>query len=135
MPERIVLAAWLAKHAAEFSSFKYNVPLGPGADPGATYSDSIRQMAIQNSKRKVDVVAYVGIRPTLLEIKERATPSAIGQLLTYAHLWEQETEFTGTPNLKIVAARVSPGVIEAAQKAGIDVEIVLADFSSVTGRV
>ena len=135
LPERIVLEAWLAKHSAEFGRFDHNVALGPGHDPGPTFPDNIRQMSMQNSKRKVDVVAWVGERPTLIEVKERATPSAIGQLLTYAHLWEQETVYTGTPNLKIICARVSPGVIEAAQKVGISVEIVVADFSSVVGRV
>lgn len=142
LPERIVLQAWMTKHAGEFSRFDHNVALGPGHDPGPLYSDAIRQMSVQNSKRKIDVVAWSpgrptwsAGRPTLLEIKERATPAAIGQLLTYAHLWEVETGFTGRPGLLIVAARVGPGVIEAANRAGITVEIVTADFSSVSGSV
>jgi hypothetical protein len=135
LPERLVLAAWQALHAHEFSRFDYNVHLGQGHDPGPAYSAEIRAMAVANLQKKIDVVAYGQTGVTLIEVKERAVPGAIGQLITYVHLWELEHTHTPTPLMKIIAARVSPGVIEAAQRVGIAVEIVPTDFSSVTGHV
>ena len=135
LPERLVLAAWQALHVNDFSRYDYNVRLGPGADPGAGYADEIRTMAVQNSQKKIDVVAYGPAGVTLVEVKERATPGSIGQLVTYAHLWEAENPTTPTPLLTIIAARVSPGVIEAARRVGITVDVVVTDFSSVTGSV
>jgi hypothetical protein len=135
LPERLVLAAWQRIHWKDFTSFEYNVRLGRGHDPGPNYSPAIRQMAVQNAQKKIDVVAQGPNRATLIEVKERAVPGAIGQLLTYSHLWELEHPGAPTPLLKIIASRVSPGVIEAAQRVGIFVEIVTVDFSGVTGAV
>jgi hypothetical protein len=135
LPERIVLAAWQRIHASDYSRYEYNVRLGQGHDPGPSFTPEIRKMAVMNAQKKIDVVAYDPLGATLVEVKERATPGAIGQLITYSHLWEAENAGAPPPLLRIIAARVSPGVIEAAQRVGIVVEIVAADFSIVRGRV
>lgn len=134
-PESLIWAAWLAAHPAHSQMSSYNVPVGAGVDPGAHIEHSIRQMAVKNSQRKIDVVLTHPDGHTLVEVKERAQLGSIGQLLGYAHLWQQDHPGVAVPRMMLLTARLSPGVKEVAEKHGITVAVVSADFSSITGAV
>jgi hypothetical protein len=86
--ECAILRAWLQQHEGEYDRFDYNVRLGPGTDPGSTYADSVRQQAIANSQLRVDAVGWQGDIPTIIEVKENAGTSALGQILTYNVTWQ-----------------------------------------------
>src|SRR5271168_3672773 len=107
--EATVLRQWLTLHQQAYTSFEYNVRIGPGLDPGPGVPDNIRQMAIENSQKRIDVVAWQGSQPTLIEVKERASLGASGQLIGYQILWNQEHANTVPPKLLIVARQVTPG--------------------------
>jgi hypothetical protein len=104
--ETAVAKAYLTAHIADFDRVEFNVRLGPGDDPGITYPDYIRKMAIANSQLKADMVCYRGDVPTIVEVKDRAKPSVLGQILTYWHAMRADN-----PKLlnvyRVVAARTA----------------------------
>lgn len=133
--EIVVLRAWLRAHEAEYDRFDYNVRIGDGFDPGPTQSASIRQMTIQNTQKRIDAVAYKGSDVTLIEVKDRAGFSAIGQLVGYRHLWQAAHPELPAPKLLLIANRFQLHVEEIAaanNMATLQVEVDPAELASLT---
>jgi hypothetical protein len=122
--EAAVLKDWLALHEGEYQRIDYNVRVGPGVDPGSDVAPAIRTNFIQSTQLRIDAVVWNGDSATLIEVKDRATPGAIGQLLTYSHYWQQSNRDAGVPKLLIIARSDSAGVGAAALTARIAFEIV-----------
>lgn len=77
---------YLSLYSPPHTTFMYDVAVGPGRDPGDNYDESIRNMALQLSKRRIDVV---GIRPDgvdIFELTQSAGLKAAGQAIVYPHL-------------------------------------------------
>jgi hypothetical protein len=125
----LVLKAWLALHEAEYDSFDYNVRLGQGTDPGSQFPQDIRDMAIMNTQKRVDAVAYKSDQPTLIEVKDRAGFSAIGQIVGYDALWRQQNPTTPAPKLLLVCNRFPNDILPVLQRQGIEIAVVEVDFS------
>ena len=134
-PESIILDTWQKSLAPKEAEFAYNVPVGYGVEVPQNYPQHLHQMARQNSQRKIDAVMTIGLALTIIEVKERAQLGSIGQLLGYAHLWQMEHPGATQPAMLLLTARLSPGVKETAEKHGITVTVVAADFGAITGNV
>lgn len=127
--EIIVLRNWLKLHEAEYDRFDYNMRLGAGFDPGPTFDDNIRKMAQQNTQKRVDAVGYKGDQVTLIEVKDRAGFSAVGQLVGYHALWRAANPEKNPPLLLMVANRIADDLMPVLLSAGISLDLVEADFS------
>lgn len=110
--------------------FDYNFRIGNGYDPGPTWPPEQRQNAILNSMKRIDAIAYREFKVNLIEVKDRAMLSAIGQLVSYRQLWQRDFPTTPIEQLILVANRVDPDTIHSAQSNGIRVDIFATDFSS-----
>lgn len=131
--EVLVLKAWLNLHEAEFDRFDYNVRLGEGNDPGSQFPQGIRDMAIKNTQKRVDAVAYKSDQPTLIEVKDRAGFSAIGQIVGYDALWRHQFPTTPAPKMLIVCNRFASDILPVLQRQGIEINQVDVDFSILRG--
>jgi hypothetical protein len=77
---------YLEQFSPPHTTFLYDVAVGPGRDPGDSFADPIRKMALQLSKRRIDVV---GIQPDgveIFELTQSAGLKAAGQAIVYPHL-------------------------------------------------
>lgn len=101
--EVAVFRGWLKIHEAEYSRFDYNVRIGPGFDPGDTVPADVRSQAILNTQKRIDAVAWKGNTPTIIEVKDRAGLSAIGQILGYEVLWRLDNPGGPPPSILLVA--------------------------------
>jgi|SRR5882672_2919298 len=126
--EVLVLKAWLVLHEAEYTRFDYNVRLGQGHDPGPTYPQEVRDMAIFNTQKRVDAVAYQSDQPTLIEVKDRAGYSAVGQITGYDALWRVTYPTTPAPKLLLVCNRFVADILPVIQRNGIELAVVEVDF-------
>jgi hypothetical protein len=117
--EAAVLRDWLAVHQGEWDRFDYNVRVGEGTDPGPAYADEIRKSYIMSTQMRVDVVAWRGGRPTLIEVKYRASAAALGQLAVYAHHYSQTFPAYPNPALMVISYTAVTGIPEALARAGI----------------
>lgn len=149
--EIIIFREWLRLHERSFDRFDFNVRVGDGADPGPGFSPDVRRDAIENSKKRIDAVAWRLSEVTLIEVKDRAGLSAIGQLIGYRPLWQQtvsdflsgrrtdsdeewKVEITRrrpatVPALLLVTNRVQPDLPVVVESAGISLERVDVTFT------
>jgi hypothetical protein len=127
--EVLVFKAWLAQHETEYDRFDYNVRLGPGIDPGPNVSEFYRNIAILATQLRMDAVAWKGAQPTIIEVKRRAGPRNIGQLVTYFHVWQADFPSLPTPNLLLLASGAMAGLDAVLAATGIKLVIVPADFT------
>ena len=128
--EGLLLHRWLELHASEYDSFDYNVRIGAGYDPGPTWPETTRRMAIMNSQLRTDAVARKGNQVTLIEVKYLAGPSAVGQLLTYDAIWAGDFPSEPLPKLILVAYRFKPNIQPLLDKARIRLDLIDVDFGN-----
>ena len=123
-PEVPYLRAWLVEHQAEYDRFEYNVRVGSGFDPGPSYDEATRKSSIANTQFRIDVVAWKGNQATLIEVKQHAGAGAVGQLLTYSHLWQEGNPAAPVPNLLVVTATLQPDLPRVLAAQGIAYQLV-----------
>lgn len=128
--EVLVLRAWLKVHEKEFDRFDYNVRVGPGQDPGPTYTDDMRRMAILNSQKRIDAVGWKGSTPWIIEVKVRAQSNAIGQLVSLDALWRNDNPTSAAPVMLLIANTLAPDVPITLNRYGIRLDLIPdVDFS------
>jgi len=132
--EIIILRNWLKLQESKYDRFDYNVRVGQGMDPGPSFSDEVRQDAILNTQKRIDAVGYRGLHVTLIEVKDRAGFSAVGQLVGYRELWQQEHRDGPPPQLLLISNRVQPDLLPVLKASGIALDLVEADFSELRSR-
>ena len=125
MPQEVaVLREWLRIHESEYDSFDYNVRVGVGTDPGPTYDATMRQMSLDVTRKRIDAVAIKGSDVTLIEVKKRATLSAVGQVVAYKTLWNNDNPLRPASRLLLVAAAFDPDVMPVLAANAVDYAIV-----------
>jgi hypothetical protein len=125
MPQEVaVLREWLRIHESEYDSFDYNVRCGVGSDPGPTYDAKMRQMSLDITRKRIDAVAIKGSDVTLIEVKKRATLSAVGQIVAYRTLWNADNPLRPASRLLLVASAFDPDVMPVLAANAVDYAIV-----------
>lgn len=121
--ENAVARAYLVAHVNDFDRVEINVGVGPGIAPPAGTPDYLIAAAIERSRLRADMICWHGTIPTIVEVKDRARPNVLGQLLTYWRLLRIDN-----PKLlqvyKLVAAQtIHPGMGPTFDQYGVLVEL------------
>lgn len=87
--------------------FEFDVHLGRGLPIDPTWPAWLISMATTLTQKRVDLVAHTNAATWILEIKPRAGPGAVGQLLTYRQLYLEQLKPTHPLHLGIIADRNS----------------------------
>jgi hypothetical protein len=128
--EVLIYREWLRLHQGEYDRFDYNVLVGSGTDPGVAFPQVYRDQYIRNTQKRMDIVAYKGAQPFILEVKDRATASSMSQLLTYKALWPITFPGTPAPVLVLITNRVTADMPMVLDASGIRLDVVPdVDFS------
>jgi hypothetical protein len=127
--EILVWKAWLAVHQGSYDRFDYNVRLGPEPDLPATLVEPYRSGSIALGMPRLDAVGWQGGIPTIFEVERIAQPRAVGQLITYRHLWEASNLSAASPQLALVAHSYRSSIMPALEANGIDLYTFPVDFS------
>ena len=115
---------FLKKHGQNFTKFKYDVHVGRGVGTVPGFTPVFQKMAITLTQKRIDVVAGRGSDVWIIEIKDRAGMSAIGQLLTYRELYFKRFGFGRVTGLIVVAESTDPDVVEVLARFKIRIFIV-----------
>jgi hypothetical protein len=149
--ETVVWRAWLRLHEAEYVRFEYNIRLGPDQDPGPAFLPEVRRNVILNHKLRIDAVGWREIQNDLLppiiespaeiyrtfpsaiaeiiEVKRRATNSAIGEAVSYLAHWLENWPSNPHPRVRLVAAAYAQTILAAVAAHGILLDPIAVDFS------
>lgn len=112
--------------------FDYNVRIGTGRDPGPSFTDAVRQMAIMATQFRLDAVGFQGGVPVIFEIKRDAGPPQIGQLLSYDAIWRAQKLTPGDPKMVLVAADFKENALYLLQESNIALVTVPVDFRNLS---
>lgn len=100
--ESAVIRAFLLVHLHEFDSLVFGKRVGQGEPPDPTHLPAIQQQTVLNTQKRIDILAFQGSQPIIVEVKQRVTPAALGQILTYRHLYTLENPNAPDPELWVV---------------------------------
>ncbi len=109
--------------------FDYNVRLGVDVDPGPAFPDNIRRAAIASRSLRMDALGFQDAQPVLFEVKRRAGPQNVGQLVVYRDLWKVVYPAAGQPRLVLVFSELNQHILPTAQASSIQLVQVPTNFS------
>lgn len=122
-PDAELFSEFLRANPDRYTHLDYDIRVGMGRDPGDSFPDSIRHMAIHLSQRRIDVVAFRPGAIDIIEVTLSAGLKALGQLNAYPQLY-QDSFFPTLPlNPVLVARQFSTDAEMLFRRADIEVHI------------
>jgi hypothetical protein len=121
--ESAVIRDFLLDHIDEYDAVDFSVRVGEGIAPDPTHLPGVQRQTVLNSKKRIDVLAWRGPQPVIVEVKQRVTPASLGQILTYRTLWLEENPDGLDPELIVVGRTSDPDTIRSLTAHGVTVYI------------
>jgi hypothetical protein len=100
--ESAVIRAFLHRAPERVRSIVFGKRVGQGEPPDPTHLPAIQRQTTLNTQKRIDILAFRGAQPIIIEVKQRVTPAALGQILTYRHHFVEENPDAPEPDLWIV---------------------------------
>jgi hypothetical protein len=119
--ESAIIRDWLLARGALYDKFSFSVRVGQGQAPTEGLEAGVARSVAFSSRKRIDVLAWQGGTPTIIECKERVTPAAIGQILTYRLLLLEEMPDAPDPSLVIIGRYSDADTLRSANAQGVDV--------------
>lgn len=101
--ESTIIRDWLLEHGKDYERFSFSVRIGEGQTPAPNLETGVARSVVFSSRKRIDVLAWQGTIPTIVEVKERVVPAALGQILTYRQLFLEENPDAPEPRLLVIA--------------------------------
>jgi hypothetical protein len=122
--ERAILERYFSKGAPLGDwTIDYRLPVLE-KDVPATLLGSDRDMWIALHQKRIDALVEQPSRVFIIEVKERVTSTAVGQLLVYAHIYREQTGDVRPLELVLVAGEDDPIAHAAIEAQGVTVIVV-----------
>lgn len=122
MPEdTAVWTKFLESGVVNIQRVWYDVRVGSLVFGGLQTSEMLMRISAGLTRKRIDVVAEVEGHTWVIEVKPRANMYAVGQVLTYVRLFEQEYSYVGDLSAVIVCADYDEDLIEEFDEFGITV--------------
>lgn len=118
-----VLRAFLQAHGAEYDRFIFSVRVGEGIHPDPSHLIGVQRSTVWSTRKRIDLVCWSGNTPTLVEAKERVTPAALGQILSYRHLWIEDNPDVPEPRLVVIGRTTDQDTLRVLSAHGVDLFI------------
>jgi hypothetical protein len=88
--DRILWIRWSSSYPQGYQAFYYSVLVGDAILGKDEPDEELQRMIDQVSRRRLDVVGEKKDSWEIIELRPNAGPGAIGSVLTYKTLWEQD---------------------------------------------
>lgn len=112
-----IYRAWWPQHAAKAKTVFYDVGLGSGSTEAlppnapANYAGAW----IHNTQKRADMLTVMPSGLWLIEFRHAATSNAIGRLLSYQMLWQENPVLPGKLQLFLVSNHFDPDLNKLAK--------------------
>jgi len=112
------------KYPDFFDECQYDLAVGTGAAFDTNVSEETGGDAATLYRRKIDVVGWKDGQCSIVEVKPRGGPSALGQVTGYVHLYEQDFKPAASPKVILLTDELLPDMTMLAAKFGVRLIIV-----------
>lgn len=119
--ESAVIREYLLAHLRDFDRIVFGKRVGRGEPPDPAHLPAIQRQTTLNTQKRIDILAFKGAQPVIIEVKQRVTPAALGQILTYRHHFLEETPDAPEPELVVVGRESDADTLAALAAHGITV--------------
>lgn len=119
--ESTIIRDWLLAHGPEYDRLSFSVRVGEGQTPNPDDLPGVQRSVAFSSRKRIDVLAWQGDQPTIVEVKERVNPAVLGQLLTYRQLFLEDNPDAAEPILVAIGRYSDPDTLRSLQAQGITV--------------
>jgi len=118
--DNIVWSRYLSSNHNKISELWYDVHVGMAVEVPAGASRMIKAISDGLTRKRIDVVAKVGIEYWIIEVKPRAGMMAVGQVLTYKRLFLKEYKTERLVKMVIVCESMDPDIEDELKEFRID---------------
>lgn len=122
--ESNLLRAWLREHGPKFDRIEWDVRMGEGATPPPDLAEDAALQMRRGTMLRADCIVWTGDYATIVEVKKRGLPNAMGQLHAYRMLYLGMHPQLPPPYMALVTASISDEVISIMDAYSIQVYIV-----------
>jgi len=124
-PEDVLIwERYINKYPNAFDSVDYDFAVGEGRPiPEGTQENIAADMKILTQK-KIDVIGYKGEEIYIIEVKPTANTTALGQVISYAKLFQNQESPTEAIHMRVIAGNIDPDMQTIYDAQGIGVIIV-----------
>lgn len=105
--ETEVWERYMAVNPDKFESVDYDFRVGHGVDLSGELESNFARMAKMLSQKRIDVLAWVGDSPTIIEVKTRVGLSTLGQVWGYRTLFIKGFAEFPDPDVLVVCSMIS----------------------------
>lgn len=116
-----IIQDFLKAHLYEFDRVAFSWHIGQGVAPDPTHDPGVQKTTKYSSQKRIDVLAWQGDLPWIIECKYRVNPAALGQLHTYSLLWQRENPHVRPPKMVAIGRYADPDTLFALNTHGVDV--------------
>lgn len=107
---------WRSVYAADNPAVYYDVGIGPEADTPPAADATIKTMWTRLNQKRLDVLLDLGDRWIIVELRDRANANAVGRLLQYQQLWEDDAPDVRPLQLELVSNRLDRAMVPLTTK-------------------
>lgn len=121
LPDDVPVARrWMQRVSRQAERFEFDVQVGEGRPAQDSLAPVYQKMALDLSRRRIDVVAHFRDHIVLAEVTRRAGIKAVGQLIVYPVLYEKTWHPIKPVKALLVAEELSSDIETVLQSKGID---------------
>ena len=118
-PDVPVWYSWLTTYGPYINKLYYDCLVGGPGLPDGPEVDKLAQQWAYNTSKRVDAIAETDKEVWLIEVATSPGLRAVGQLLTYWSLWQEDPKIMKPERLVLVCASVDTDLLASAAKYGI----------------
>jgi len=113
-----ILFTWFLKNIGwdDILRIDYDIRVGKGYVPDYIKEENIRRMAEAITKLRIDAVIERVDEIWIIEIKEKASLSAVGQLITYSNYYTKEFKPMKPVNVGVICDYFNPSIIDICEQ-------------------
>jgi len=119
--ESDILRQYLRDQDLTVERLQTQIKVAPGELAPESRPDALRRQWRESSKFKIDAVVTTSSEVQLIELKDLARTSALGQLLCYRYWYELERDPQKPLSLHCACPEVNPGAVQPYRFNGVEI--------------
>lgn len=121
--ESAILRDYLRDYLHTFDRVSFTVRVGEGHTPDPSLPPRIQKQQKFVTQKRIDMLAWRGSQPVIVEVKYLVQPSALGQILGYRQLLTEELPDAPEPDLVVIGRATDPETTRILNSHGVTVVI------------